>query len=100
MLFTQFNVGKRKLAWDMLCNDINHAKRNKCNVFLITEPYLLKSGRCPKLPPGFLAYGEKFSRAIIVAHNSLNLWYSPEFSDLDITTVKLISHSQSWYLCT
>ena len=100
LLFTQFNVGKRKLAWDMLCNDMSHAKRNKYNIFLITEPYLLKNGRCPKLPPGFIANGERFSRAVIVAHSSLNLWFSSEFSDQDITTVKLISKTQSWYLCS
>ena len=100
MFFTQFNVGKRKLAWDMLCYDITHAKRKQHSIFLITEPYLLKSGRCPKLPPGYLSYGEKFSRGIIVAHRSLNLWFSPEFSGPDITTVKLISDSQSWYICS
>ena len=65
MFFTQFNVGKRKLAWDMLCYDITHAKRKQHSIFLITEPYLLKSGRCPKLPPGYISYGEKFSRGII-----------------------------------
>ena len=99
MRFCQLNIAKRKNAWDNLCQDIS--KSSKSTIFMITEPYLIsKTGKVPKLPQGYLSYGENFSRGIIIAHKSLELWFTPEFTSLDCTTCKLVIGKKSWFICS
>ena len=100
IVFKQLNCGKRKACWDNLIYEMSHGQNRYKAIYLLSEPYLLRDGRCPKLPFGFQCYGEKFSRTKIVAHNSLNLWYSPEFSEKDITTCILKKDEKCWFLAS
>ena len=100
IVFKQLNCGKRKNCWDNLNYEMSHDKYKFKTIYLLSEPYLLRDGRCPKLPLGFQCYGERFSRTKIIAHSSLNLWYSPEFSEKDITTCILKIDKKCWFLAS
>ena len=84
MLFKQLNTNKAKSACDNLCRTLLKTK-TEC-IYMLQEMYFLKNGRIPGLPRNYIFYGNKHSRAIIIAPRNVNLWYCPEFSGKDITT--------------
>ena len=84
MLFKQLNLNKSKNACDILCHMISKSKTE--TVYLLQEPYRLKNGRVPGVPRNYLVFGEKDSRAIIIAPKNSKFGYCPEFSSKDIST--------------
>ena len=53
IVFKQLNCGKRKACWDNLIYEMSHGQNRYKVICLLSEPYLLRDGRCPKLPFGF-----------------------------------------------
>lgn len=81
MIVHQINLNKAKLANDHLCQKM---LEDRVSLYLLQEPYYYKS-KLIGIPRGYVAFGEKDSRAIIIAHESLNLIYVNEFSSKDMT---------------
>ena len=59
-------------------------------LYLLQEPIYYKN-RWASIPNGFQAYGERKSRAIVIAPDAANLIYVNQFSDDDITVCLLNS---------
>lgn len=96
MLFKQLNLNKSKNACDILCHMISKSKTE--TVYLLQEPYRLKNGRVPGVPRNYLVFGEKDSRAIIIAPKNSKFGYCPEFSSKDISTCLLVEGTKKWYI--
>lgn len=82
MFIKQINLNKSKLANDNLCHLFSLEKKHA--IYLVTEPFYFKNRLCG-IPKGFKTFGEKNSRAIIIAHESIDLIYCNELSTKDIT---------------
>ena len=82
MYIKQLNIDKSKLANDNLRQMLLHEKTP--SIFMIQEPYYFKN-RLVGIPKNYKSFGVPKSRAIIIAHESLNLIFSNEFSTEDIT---------------
>ena len=85
--FKQINCHHSILCNDHMCQLMSTDK--KPVVYLMQEPYYNRYGRLVGIPVGYNAFGEKKSRAIIVAPSFMNLVYSHEFSTADITVCLL-----------
>ena len=81
--FKQINCHKSISCNDHLCQ-LMLSDKNPV-VYLLQEPYYNRYGRLVGIPGGYNTYGEKKSRAIIIAPDFMNLVYSHEFSTADIT---------------
>ena len=82
MYVKQLNIDKCKLAHENLRHLLNREKTP--SIFMIQEPYYLKN-KLVGIPKKYKYFGVPKSRAIIIAHESLDLIYSNEFSTEDIT---------------
>ena len=74
MLVRQININKAIAGSQNLCLMIS--KGEISNIYLVQEPYRLKNGLIPGLPRDFKIYGTRSSRAIIIAHSKVPLFYS------------------------
>ena len=83
MLVRQININKAIAGSQNLCLMIS--KGEISNIYLVQEPYRLKNGLIPGLPRDFKIYGTRSSRAIIIAHSKVPLFYSSELSSKDFT---------------
>lgn len=73
-------------------------KENKIDIiYLIQEPYYYQS-RITGLPRGFKVFGAKNSRAIIIAHERMNLAFCQEFTCDDHTTCLISMKNMSRYI--
>ena len=82
MIIRQLNCNKAKLAHDNICQWLIRDTRPV--LYLLQEPVYYKK-RLASIPKGFQAYGERTSRAIIIAPDAANLIYVNQFSGDDIT---------------
>ena len=82
MYVKQLNIDKTKLAHENLRHLLNREKTP--SIFMIQEPYYFKN-KLVGIPKNYKIFGVPKSRAIIIAHESLDLIYSNEFSTEDIT---------------
>ena len=95
MILRQLNCNKAKLCHDNICQWLTSDKEPV--LYLLQEPVYYRD-RLASIPQGFQAFGEKKSRAIIIAPAITNLIYVPEFSDDDITVCLLNSGKITRYI--
>lgn len=92
MFVKQLNLNKSKLAWHNLCQMLQ--KEKQPSIFCLQEPYYTKNGLLTGIPKNYRWFGSSNSRGIILAHSSIDLIYSNEFSAEDITVCYMNSSNR------
>ena len=81
-MLKQLNLNKCKVAMQ----NLRHMLSNESpSIYCIQEPYCTNLGFPANVPKNYNAFGVTNSRAIILAHVSIDLIFSNEFSTEDIT---------------